>query len=167
MSIWETISETPVAIWVGESIYGFALLEGMHLIGVALLFGSILMLDLRLIGVSRGLSFEWTRRHILPVSWVGFALILFSGLGLFAVHADLYVLETSFRLKLGLIVLGGVNMVAFEGLIRRGADTWDQFRQTPFAARASGFLSIAVWFGAIVYGRWMGYEKDYVMQFTL
>jgi hypothetical protein len=166
VSFWQSISDSSVGLWVGQGYLVFATLEGVHLVGVALLFGTILMLDLRLLGISQALSFTWMRRHVLPVTWLGFALVTVSGVLLFTASAHVYVLETTFITKLVAMVLGGLNMLFFEGLVRLNAGRWDQFKRPPLAARASGLISIAVWVVAIVCGRWMAYEKEAVIQFS-
>jgi hypothetical protein len=166
MTIWETISEWPLSVWLGESVYGFVTLESIHLVGVVMLLGSIVLLDLRLLGISTSLSFERMSRHVLPVTWIGFGLVLVSGALLFIITPQYYVLETSFIIKLLAIGLGGINMLVFEYIIRRNADVWDQFQQTPVAAKAAAAVSISVWVVALVCGRWMGYEKEAVIRFA-
>jgi len=156
---WDDIARSELAISIRESEYAFPMLESLHLIGVGLLFGSILMLDLRLIGFAARLPVRRVAGLLLPITWIGFTAQLASGILLFVAYADQYVRTVSFPLKMGLVVLGGINMLVFHKTTWRGAGKWDFGGATPLAARIAAIVSITVWVGAIVAGRWAGYER--------
>ena len=167
LAFFQSVSEWPLALAIKNSGATFSFLEGLHLVGVALFFGPLLLLDMRLLGLSLGLPLSATSRHLLPAVWSGFVLITVSGLLLFVTNAHLYAVSRSFQLKLVFMVVGGANMLLFEGLIRGRAAGWDRFSPTPAVAKLSALLSISLWVSTIVAGRWMAYEKNWAVQFFL
>lgn len=159
MEFWDAIAQSDLALGLRESEFAFPTLESIHLIGVAIFFGSIVMVDLRLLGLGRTLSIKRLAHYALPLTWIGFALQLASGIPLFIASADQYVRTVSFPLKMALIVAGGVNMIIFQFTTWRHVDEFDQRRETPDGARIAGLISVAIWVGAIIAGRWIGYER--------
>jgi hypothetical protein len=160
---FDDLAATDVAVSIRESDYGFPALESIHLIGVALFFGSILMLDLRLLGFAPQLPIRRVGRLFLPLTWIGFAAQVASGALLFVAYADQLVRTWSFPIKMGLILIGGINMLAFHWTTWRTVDRWDRERRTATGAKVAAVMSIAVWFAAIVAGRWAGYERRPVL----
>jgi len=158
MSIWDQLAASAPAQWVQLTPFVFALFESLHLVGVAFFFGSILLLDLRLIGVGPALSVRLAARHILPLTIAAFLLITATGGVLFISAADRYAASVSFQLKALLMVLGGINLALFHTGVWRRVETWGERPDTPALVKAFGMISILVWIGAIVAGRWMGYE---------
>jgi hypothetical protein len=125
--------------------------------GIALLVGAIAMTDLRLLGLSRQLPVTLTARHLLPWTWVGFALVAISGLSMFVGFATDYYVNTAFRIKLVLIAVAGVNAALFHTRVYRGVATWNENTMPPIAARVFASLSIMLWFGTIAAGRLIAY----------
>src|SRR5688500_20237361 len=80
-------------LWLYPSV------EIVHITGIALLFGSIAMLDLRLLGVSRGVSVRTLARHVLPWTAASFLLIVPSGLLMFIAHATDFIQRGGFLLQ--------------------------------------------------------------------
>jgi len=140
----------PVAA-LRESVFAYPLVNALHVIGVALLFGAIVALDVRVIG--------WRRRAgpvdtlaslLLPVAISGFLLAVPAGLLLFATDARAYAASPLFQAKMLLIALAIGNV-----LWLRTSD-WRAERPQRRVALAAG-LSILLWLGVIVLGRMVGY----------
>ncbi len=125
----------------------------VHLLGVALVFGSIAVLDLRLLGLSRSISVRRLAAHVLPWTALGFLLIVPTGLTMFVAHAGRLIASRLFALKMGLIFAGAVNAAAFHAGAFRSSPAWDTERMPPSAARAAGAISLVVWISVIVCGR--------------
>ena len=157
MRFFEWLQTTAWGTAVRESLWVYPAFEIMHLVGLAVLVGSIAMTDLRLIGLSRGLPVTLTARHMLPWTWVGFAMAAVSGLSLFSGFAVDYYVNTAFRVKLLLIAVAGANAALFHWRIFRNVDTWNQATPSPFAARALATLSIVLWVSIIAAGRLIAY----------
>jgi hypothetical protein len=132
--------------------------EIVHLVGIALLVGSILVLDLRLLGFSRSLPVRKLASHILPWSAAGLALIVPSGLAMFVAHASDLIGNPVFALKMCLVMAAGVNAAAFHAGVFRGAAAWDVDVVPPAMARSAGALSLLLWISVIACGRLLAYS---------
>lgn len=135
--------------------------EIVHLLGIGLLFGSIAVFDLRLLGFSRSISIKKLAAHILPWSIASFVLIVPSGLLMFTAHASEFIESEIFIIKMLLIGAGGLNAALFHTITFRTADVWDseEMRRLPPppSARLAGALSLAVWIAVIACGRLLAY----------
>lgn len=131
--------------------------ETMHIAGIALLFGSIAVLDLRLIGFSRSIAVRRLAAHVLPWTAASFALIVPSGLAMFVAHATEFISNPVFALKMSLIFGAGVNAAVFHSGVFRNSNTWDVDVPPPAAARAAGAISLAIWLSVIACGRLLAY----------
>jgi hypothetical protein len=138
-------------LWLYPSV------EIVHIVGVAMLVGSIAVLDLRLIGFSRTLPVRRLAAHVLPWTIGSFALIIPSGLAMFVAHAGDLISSPVFALKMCLILLAGANAGIFHAGIFRRAAQWDVDVMPPLAARAAAGLSLVVWVSVIACGRLLAY----------
>ena len=142
-------------LWLYPSV------EIVHIVGIALLFGSIAVMDLRLLGVSRSIPVRTLARHVLPWSAGSFLLIIPSGLLMFTAHATEFIDSEVFVVKMLLILAGGVNAALFHAITFRTADVWDteEMRRLPPppSARAAGALSLVIWISVIACGRLLAY----------
>lgn len=100
-------------VWLRRSAWGYAAVNGAHIFGIALLVGSIINVDLRILGVWRSARWREGLTNLLPVARAGFVLALLTGLTLFSVRAGKYVENPAFLLKMGLLALALVNIVLF------------------------------------------------------
>ena len=157
--LWLEIARGDLATWIQLTPYAFAVLEGVHLVGVAFFFGSIFLLDLRLLGLTPKMLAGPAGRFLLRISVPAFALVALSGVLLFVPSADRYAASTTFLAKMVALVIGGVNAVAFHVTAWRRADDWGHDARTPRAARITAIVSVVVWVGVITLGRSMGYER--------
>lgn len=142
-------------LWLYPSV------EIVHIAGIGLLFGSIAVLDLRLLGFSRTLSVKQLARHVLPWTAASFVLVVPSGLMMFTAHASDFIQSGVFVLKMGLILAAGLNAALFHAITYRTADVWDaeEMRKLPPppSARLAGALSLALWISVIACGRLLAY----------
>lgn len=140
----------PIAA-LSESTYAFPLVNALHIIGIALLFGSIAALDLRLLGWRRDAGpAEAFTSLLVPVAVGGLLLAIPAGLLMFATDARAYAASPLFQAKMVIVALAIAN-----ALWLRAAERGGPMRpsRTAFAAAAS----IPLWLGAIVLGRMVGY----------
>lgn len=156
---WLGVARGDLATWIQLTPYAYAAIEGVHLIGVAFFFGSIFLLDLRLLGFAERLVAESTARFLLSVAAPAFALLLLSGVLLFVPSADRHAASPVFFLKLGAIAAGGLNALAFHVGSWQRVRTWSYAALPPSSARTAAMLSVAIWLGVIALGRAMGYER--------
>lgn len=149
---------TPVGIAVLESSWLFPTIETVHVLAITLVFGSIALLDLRLLRVhARDLGVLQMTRETLPWTWGAFTFAVISGGLLFVSSATRYVDNTAFLWKMTLLVLAGINMAIFHFTVFRRVEDWNHSSPTPPAARIAATLSLIFWIGVVVFGRWIGF----------
>jgi hypothetical protein len=132
----------------------------MHLIGIAFLLGSILLVDLRVIGLARWLSVSTlSGKFLLRVTWVGFALLTISGFCLFSAYALDNVENAFFLTKMALIALAGINAALFHVRVYAGILAWDRDTPSPGIARMFTSLSVLLWLLIVACGRLIAYPE--------
>lgn len=157
VQIGQAIHQWPLANFLRRNPLAYPAVESVHLIALALLFGSIVMVDLRILGISRSISVQQLARHALPWTVSAFVFAAISGVLLFIAHADELVSSSTFFLKLGLIGLAGINAALMHGGPYAQVAQWDVGTLAPIQARAMAAVSIVIWIGVIVCGRWLAY----------
>lgn len=141
------------------SLNFWGLLEGTHLISLMLFAGVMLVIDLRLMGVAlRTIPNSIITRRLLPLVLGGFAIMVITGVALFFAKPLDYYHNIWFRLKLGLLVLAGLNILWFHLVLHRHQDQWDALERPPTAVRLSGLASLTVWLLVIIMGRFIAYN---------
>ncbi len=155
--VWGDLADTPLSVFLRESTWAYPILEITHIIGIALVFGSILAYDLRVLGRHRTLPLDVLGHHLLPWVWTGFALNATSGLLLFVSNPVEFAANPALQYKLALIALAGLNAAYFQWRIAPAIPTWNLGTPAPAAARYSALLSIALWLSVIAAGRLMAY----------
>jgi hypothetical protein len=144
-----------------EWLWLYPSVEVVHIVGIGLLFGSIAVLDLRLLGFSRGISAHRLAGHVLPWTAGSFLLIVPSGLMMFTAHASDFISSAVFVIKMGLILAAGLNAALFHTMVFRTADVWDaeemRHLPPPPSARISAAVSLLVWVAVIACGRLLAY----------
>jgi hypothetical protein len=157
-----TIHESGLAEWLRSTLGAVAIVEAIHVMAIATVFGTILVVDLRLLGLPNvARAFTRVSRELLPITWFAFGASLVTGALLFSVNAITYYGNTAFRLKMALLVLAGVNMLVFHKVTFRTVDVWDRAAPPPRAARLAGAVSLLSWIAIIVIARWIGFTKGY------
>jgi hypothetical protein len=151
------IEMSALGVAMRQSLWLYPIVEIVHLTGIALLVGSIAMLDLRLLGLSNSVPVRRLASHILPWAAASFLLIVPSGLSMFVAHAGDLIASPVFVLKICLILAAGVNAAVFHAGVFRGASDWDVNRAPPAAARVAAALSLALWVSVIACGRLLAY----------
>src|ERR1700733_47167 len=148
------LAATALAARIRDSLLLFPLLESTHVLGLALVFGTILVIDLRLLGAaSAHRPFQRVASDIFKWTWAAFALTAVTGSLMFITNAPVYYHNFYFRTKMLLLVLAGINMGIFEMTLGRKVESWDKEPSAPPLGRVVGVLSIALWIAVIFMGR--------------
>lgn len=154
-TIFEWLQNSRLGLAVGEDWFPYV--ESAHVVFLALVAGSILTVDARLVGLaSRHLRFTYLSERLLPWTWGAFAGAAVTGTLLFMANATGYIHNTPFLIKLALIAAAGINMAWFQFVTFRSVQSWDTGTPVP-AARAAGLVSIVLWCGVVGFGRWIGF----------
>ena len=155
--LWMWLENLPIALRIGES-WWFPFLESIHVLSSTFLVGSILMLDLRLLGLA-GQRHAVSRiiHEVVPWTSGAFAFSALSGLGMFITQANRYAGNPAFQVKVVLLILAGINMALFHQRSVRSLSYWDTAAATSTAARFAGIGSLLLWIGIMLAGRWIGH----------
>ncbi len=143
------------AEYLRESRYAYPLVNSAHILGLATLFGSILALDLRMLGLFRAVPLGPLAQVLPRVSAAGLAVAVLTGFALFAVQPLDYLANPVFPLKLALIAIGALNAL----LLHRAAG-WRTVSRSGAASgrlRVAAAVSLVAWTGAIIAGRWLAF----------
>jgi hypothetical protein len=147
-SFLAALEATGPAQYLRASRWGYAAVNGAHILGIALLVGAMLPLNLRLLGLWRSVPQAELIRVLVPAAIAGFALAAITGFLLFSVKAQDYADIGFFRLKLALILLGVLSAAMLHrgyGLMLQGASR--------SRVRWHALISIGCWVGALACGR--------------
>jgi hypothetical protein len=158
----EAAQNSALSEWLRTSLKAVAIVNAIHVVSIATVFGTIFLVDLRLLGyphVQR--SFSRMHHELLRWTWGAFGVSAVTGVLMFMVNAVTYHRNTAFWLKMITMVLAGINMFIFERITMKSAGSWDKGVMPPPAARLAGALSIVFWIAVIVFGRWIGFTKGY------
>jgi hypothetical protein len=159
--ILKSIEAWSFATAIREGLYWFPMFESVHVIALAIVFGAITVLDLRLMGLaSMSRPYQRVAQDILKFVWVAFALTVLTGALMFTTNATVYFYNTYFRWKMLLLLLAGLNMAAFELTAGRRAAEWDGPGKTHPRGRKVAALSLAIWMGVVVTGRMIGFTTS-------
>lgn len=151
------IERLPLAVAMRHDLWLYPIVEIVHIAGFVLLVGSIVVFDLRLLGLTKALPVRMLARHVLPWSTGALLLIVPSGLLMFITHAGDFVGNTAFILKMSLLFCAGINAAAFHAGVFRGVAAWDSGIATPAAAKLHAIASLCIWTGVLACGRLLAY----------
>jgi hypothetical protein len=159
MTAWlKGLEDSGLAVAVRSSLYYFPFLEAIHVMALSVIFGTILVVDLRALGVaSTHRPFTRMSNELLRLTWGAFALSVLTGALMFTTNARVYAHNTAFQLKMVLLLCAGINMAAFHLTAGRNVARWDNSPAAPGIGRATAALSIALWIGVIFSGRVIGF----------
>ena len=150
------MADTPWSVALHESLYGYPIVESIHVWALCLFVGLAVVLDLRLTGLSfTNVPVSQIARRILPWTTFGFVVMVISGILLFYAIPVRSYQNIFFRVKLLLLVLAGLNAWVFHP---RGIQPWDRDPVPPRAARFAGFASLVLWMTIIFCGRMIAYN---------
>ena len=154
-SALHTVEATGFGRFMREALYAYPIAETIHLWGLALLFGSIVLVDLRLLGLGRRMPIALLAHYAVPWSLLGFLIAALSGLAMFTAHAAEFIVQPLFMLKMGLILAGGINAAMLHvGALR---DLASDDHHATAKMKLAGGLSLALWLGVIACGRMLAY----------
>jgi len=151
------IERLPLAVAMRQELWLYPAVEIVHIIGFVTLVGSIIVLDLRLLGLTRALPERVLARHVLPWSFGALLLIVPSGLLMFVAHASDLIGNTAFVVKMSLLFCASTNAALFHAGVFRGAAEWDTGVAVPGVAKLHAVASLLIWIGVLACGRLLAY----------
>jgi hypothetical protein len=160
-SILDGLQASALAEWMRVTNPAMPVVEATHVLAAIMLFGSVLIVDLRLLGlVDARRPVTRISRETLPLTWVAFGVAVVTGSLMFTTSAQTYFGNTAFQLKALALFAAGLNMALFQFLTARGVANWNS-SPPPRAARGAGLVSLLLWAAVVLLGRWIGFTKGY------
>jgi len=127
-----------------------------HAIGLAIVVGILLALNLRLLGLYGAIPLT-SLHELMRVGWAGVAINVVTGLSLFATQATFYVTNFPFLVKIAFVVLGCLNLAYAQKVLRRDAAAWQAAGSVGPLGRVLAVSSLFFWVMAVVAGRLIAY----------
>jgi hypothetical protein len=155
LALFETIEQSAVGQAIKLSPWAFAVIESVHLLGLAALGGSILLVDLRMLGIGLGLQpVARLARDVQPILLISLAVMLVTGAGLFVSESVKCYYSEPFRLKMMFLAAAALfTFTVRRQVARAGEDEVTRARRAIVA-----LASIGLWFGVAASGRWIGFS---------
>ena len=151
------IEELPLSIAIG-STWIYPLLESIHVLAAVMVFGAILTVDLALLGIAaQTYAIQRLVKELVPWSVIAFIIAAITGVGMFITRVSGYVENTAFLWKMFLLLVAGLNILIFHRWILPSLSVLEGAGKEPFRARLSGALSLLLWIGVMLSGRWIGH----------
>ncbi len=146
--------------WINALVLNYAwtwpTLESLHFLGLCLLIGAVLIMDLRLIGFQRVIPLDAVH-GLMPVAIIGFVINLITGIAFLFGNPYMYAGNYAFWIKMGLVLLAGLNFLLFVFKVEPSLARLAPNDATPLSAKAVGAASLVFWFGVLTYGRLLPY----------
>jgi hypothetical protein len=161
LSICQWLDSTRLNAFMGQSKWAFPLLDTIHTLGIVLVAGTIMLVDLRLLSLGlRSVPVAAVVHRIVPWTLAGFGLMFVTGGLLFCSEAVKMYRSPAFRIKLVLLILAGLNALIFHRTVYRDVAKWGP-SSVPARARLAGLASLLFWMAIIAAGRAIAYGPGY------
>ena len=152
--VW--LENTAIADAIRTIPWLYPMFETGHYIGLSLLVGGIMLIDLRVLGMARGLPLRGMI-GLLPFVWAGFVINVLTGSMLFIYGATNFGVNRAFQLKMAFMIVAGLNALAFDVAVRRSGGQWVAADRPPTIVKGFATLSLVFWLCVVTTGRWMAY----------
>jgi len=159
LEVCRWLEGTRGSVALHESIWVYPIVESVHVLTLCVFLGMTVMIDLRLLGASfRATAVSQVYRRLAPWMVSGFAVMVVSGALLFYAAPVKTYLNIFFRLKMGFLLMAGLNVAVFHFLTSRTMPRWDLEEHLPLPAKLAGGVSLALWAAIAVCGRMIAYN---------
>lgn len=156
MEFFAWLEMTAIADAIRTVPWIYPALETAHYVGLAMLVGGIMLIDLRLLGFARALPLR-SIIGLVPWVWAGFIVNAISGSLIFVYGATGFSQNTAFRIKMVLLLLAGINAMIFTVAAARTGRSWIDAGSVPASIKVIATASFVLWLGVVTMGRWMAY----------
>ena len=156
---FEAVNDWPTSVAIRESVNGYPALLTLHVMSMCVFAGLIIMMDLRLLGVGNlRTPFSEVQKRLFPGQMFGMAVSSISGLVLLYGQPMRFYGNIFFWIKAVMMVLAGVNALAFHWTTYYSVAEWDSADVLPFRAKMAGAVSLALWAAVVISGRLIAYN---------
>lgn len=152
----QAVEGSAINQWVMGSAWAWPIMEILHFIGLSLLLGALLVIDLRMAGLFRRINVVATHK-LLPWVFIGFGINLVTGFLFVMGDPARYTANIGFWWKMILVLVAGLNALWFWLKINDEMKTWEPHADTPAVAKVIAWVSLGCWFGVMLLGRLIPY----------
>jgi hypothetical protein len=152
----EWLESTALAEWVRTSLVGYPFVLTVHSIGMAIMVGSVSVVDLRLIGWFKRIPYT-ALDNMVRVAWYGLAVNVMTGAAIFTSQAVVYSTSPVFLFKMLMVLSGSITAAYLQPILRREAPGWASGAPVPQGVKTIAAASLAIWLLAIITGRFTAY----------
>lgn len=149
-------SSTSINAWVLSNAWAWPAMETIHFFGLCFLLGALLVIDTRMMGWFKSVSFDAVHK-LLPWVFIGFGLNLITGILFLFGDPGRYAVNIGFQIKLVLIVLCGLNAAIYYWKLDGRLGELEADGDTNSLAKMVGGASLVLWFGVLIMGRLIPY----------
>jgi uncharacterized membrane protein len=153
-----TLNSTSLSFFVMHNAYLFPFLEMLHFVGLCLLFGSLIVVDLRVIGFAPAVPIQRVEIYI-RFALIGFAINLCSGILFVIGDSDRYLVNIAFWAKMVAIFLAGLNTAYFVRRVKPQIERGLTSAQLTWDSKAVAWISLTLWTCVIIFGRFIPYVE--------
>jgi hypothetical protein len=156
MIVW--MNGLSLGVAVRRSLWAIPALATVHILAIGMVLSSVIMIDLRVWGVSRSQTLVQSAKRFTPWLWVGMVLLVVSGLGLTISQARRTLLDPSFHIKMVLMMVAIFVTVGFQVAVVRKSAEWSADQRSRLAAGLLAAVTLILWIAVTLAGRgrWMG-----------
>ena len=152
--IW--LQDGALGTWVAGSIWGYPVILACHAVGMAVVAGTVVMINIRVLGFARKVPVTLFDK-LSVIAWAGLALNVVTGLALFSGDPVKFFYHPVFWIKLSLITMGAASLWLVVRALRNTPAMPEAGSETPAGAKLVAGCSLAFWAGAIIAGRLIAY----------
>ena len=154
-SVW--LSHTNISLFFQDQLGFLAFLQAIHIMAVAMVGSSVLMIDLRVLGVAgRSQTMQQVAHRFVPWLWGGLFVLIVTAIPLIIAEPERDLTNWTFQLKMAMIAAGIAITVGFERSVRRSADSWEHSASHRLAT-ALAIATMLLWVAIAISGRWIAY----------
>lgn len=141
-----------------HSKWGWPIVESLHFFGLCLLIGTVGLFDLRLIGIGRGISYQYLHR-LIPFGVAGYGLNVITGTMFLSSAPDQYLYNPAVQTKFMLMAIAGSNMLIYYRTMNQYVQQTQAEEDVHRSAKTAAIISLACWCGVIICGRLVTYFR--------
>lgn len=158
-AVFSWLENTYIGTNVKNSNWLFPVIESVHVLGIVFLVGSSALLDLRLLnrGFLREQPTSLVASRLLPIMWASFGVMVVTGALMFTSEAWQCYTSWAFRIKMGLLLAVGLNVLIFYFVAYRKIGKWESATVAPASARTAAWVSLILWILIVFAGRGIAY----------
>ena len=151
-----TIVDGPLNAWIQANYWLWPVMEIIHFVGLSLLLGGLIIIDLRMAGHIRDFNLAATHK-LLPLVLIGFSLNMVTGILFFYGDPLRYSINIGFQIKMVLIILAGLNTLLYYWKVNPVMHTWNGNANSPQIGKFVAYTSLTMWTGVLLCGRLIPY----------